>query len=92
MKDQTGQTVSADEKLQQRLLALAEEAGETLESFTEKLLTAYADDIERSQAERTEDEQRWQRFVESGSAVPFDQVRSKLRGLAAEASARSEPQ
>lgn len=92
MKDQTGQTVSADEKLQQRLLALAEEAGETLEAFTEKLLTAYADDIERTRAERAEDERRWQRFVESGSSVSFDQVRGKLRGLAAEAAARSEPQ
>ncbi len=35
--------------------------------------------------EQADDEQRWQRYLETGASVSFEAVRAKLRGLAAEA-------
>jgi len=41
--------------------------------------------------EKAEDEQRWQRYLSEGRTIPFEAVRGKLHGLAAEAAGKADP-
>lgn len=86
------QSLTIDPNLQVRLSALAERQGYTVSEFAERLLRAHADQAEREITEYAEDERRWQRYLETGTAVSFDTVRNKLRHLAAEAAREMEPQ
>lgn len=71
--------------LQDRLEALAERQGLSLEALAERILAAHAEAEERALLEGAEDEARWQRYLESGTATSFDQVRRRMRDLARQA-------
>ncbi|OWV80273.1 hypothetical protein ATY77_26005 [Rhizobium sp. R634] len=81
-----------DPQLQARLGVLAKRQGASLADFTESVLRSYADEAERAISEHAEDESRWQRYVETGTSVPFETIRAKLRGLAADAAGKTDPQ
>ena len=78
-------TVSIDPDLQARLTALASKNGQTVSELAEHVLRGHADQQERLAAEYAEDEERWQRYLETGETIPFDAVRSKLQGMAGKA-------
>jgi len=89
---QKPQPLNIDPNLEVRLSALAAREGYTVSEFAERLLRAHADQAEREITEYAEDERRWQKYLETGTAVSFDTVRNKLRHLAAEAAHKVEPQ
>lgn len=92
MSTEKTDTLHIDHDLQVRLLAIAERTGHSVPELAETVLRSYADDAEREQAEFAEDEERWQRYLESGSAIAFDTVKGKLHRLASEAARRADPQ
>ncbi|MEI1250443.1 hypothetical protein [Rhizobium aouanii] len=71
---------------------LAEKQGASLADFAEGVQRSYADEAERKISEQAEDEGRWQRYLETGASVPFETVRARLRGFAAEAARKADPQ
>jgi predicted transcriptional regulator len=75
-----------------RLENLAAQSGLSFRDLAEAVLSAHADEQERRQAEFTEDDARWQRYIEDGQAIPFETIRNKLHGLAAQAAQKVEPQ
>ena len=88
MSDSDNSTVHIDPALKARLVALASRSGRTLDELAQSVLRSHADEQERSAAERAEDEQRWQRYLQSGQSMPFEAVRSRLQKLAGEAARR----
>ncbi|WP_117196523.1 hypothetical protein [Rhizobium terrae] len=86
------QPLEIDPQLQDRLGALARKQGASLADFAESVLRSYADEAERTISEHAEDESRWQRYIETGTSVSFDTVRAKLRGFAADAAGKADPQ
>ena len=78
-------TLDIEPHLKARLAVLAEREGRSFEEFAEQILRNQADMIEREILEEAEDERRWQKYLETGASIPFDQVRSKIRTLAASA-------
>lgn len=85
-------TLQIDPDLRVRLKALASKTGRSITDFAESVLRSHADEEERKILERAEDEQRWQRYLAGGRTIPFETVRNKLHGLAAEAAQKAEPQ
>jgi len=81
-----------DAGLMQRLKVLASRSGQSSADLVETVLRRHADEEERKLLEQKEDEQRWQRYLSEGHAVPFETVRNKLHGLAAEAAQKADPQ
>lgn len=85
MSDSDNNTVPLDPDLLARLGSLASQSGQTLTELAESVLRKHAEEQERMAAEHADDEARWQRYLQTGASVPFEQVRSKLRALSAEA-------
>lgn len=77
--------------LRVRLTALASKSGKSFGDLAESVLRAHADEQERKIIEEAEDEQRWQRYLSEGNTIPFETVRGKLHGLAAEAAGKADP-
>lgn len=78
--------------LHDRLEALAERQGISLEALAERVLAAHAEAEERALGEEVDDEARWQRYLESGEALPFDAVRRRVRDLARQAAGPPKPE
>ena len=85
-------TVSIDPALQVRLSTLASRSGLSVDELAGRVLADHVENAERSSAEYAEDDARWQRYLESGTVVPAQAIRSKLRNYAAQAAAQPEPQ
>ena len=81
-----------DANLMHRLKTLALRRGLSFTDLAETVLRCHADEEERKLLEQQEDEQRWQRYLSEGHTVPFETVRNKLHGLAAEAAQKADPQ
>ena len=77
--------IEIDAALNNRLTALVQRDGVSVDDFVTKALKLHADEQERMLGELRQDEERWQRYLASGHAVPFETVRRKLRGMVAEA-------
>ncbi|MEI1284859.1 hypothetical protein V8P77_21875 [Rhizobium sp. 1AS14I] len=92
MRPPKTQPLELDPHLQARLGVLAEKQGASLADFAEGVQRSYADEAERKISEQAEDEGRWQRYLETGASVPFETVRARLRGFAAEAARKADPQ
>lgn len=78
-------TLSIDPALRLRLSALAAKINTSVEALADDILRMHADEAEHALEEQAEDEQRWQRYLQTGQAIPFASVRRKLRELAAKA-------
>ena len=81
-------SVNIDRDLELRLSALAEKRGWSVSDLAQDVLRAHVDAAERYSADLEEDEHRWQRYLETGAAVPVEQVRTKLRKMAADAAVK----
>ena len=92
MRTPKAQPLEIDPHLQLRLGVLAKQRGASLEDLAESVLRSYADEAERAIIEQADDESRWQRYLETGVSVPFETVRARLRGLAADAARIADPQ
>ena len=88
MSDPKDDTLELDPDLKARLAALAARSGQTLPELAEAVLRRHADEQERTVAEYANDEQRWQRYLQTGQSVPFQTVQARLRKLAGEAARR----
>ena len=80
------------ENLEARLTALARQTGHTLDELATSVLKAHADARERDLLEQTDDERRWQRYLETGQTLSLDRVRKKLHRLADQAARTVESQ
>jgi len=85
MSDPNKDIVEIDSDLKSRLAALASRSGLSVGELARDILRDHADRQEVLIAEYTEDEARWQRYLETGETIAFETVRAKLQGLAAEA-------
>lgn len=75
-------SVKIDADLQSRLTMIAERQGYSFNELAESILRMHADRLEHEINEYADDDERWQRYVESGAAISFDSIRSKLQILA----------
>ncbi|MCE7028512.1 hypothetical protein [Jiella avicenniae] len=82
-------SLELDPDLGSRLAELAAREGTSLAEFAERVLRAYADEAERTDVEAVDDEKRWQAYLQSRHAVPFEAVRQRLGMLRDEARAKS---
>lgn len=85
MSDRSNETLTIDPHLKGRLTALASRSGCTYAELAENILRRHADEQERLISEYTEDEERWQRYLQSGKSISFEKMRNRLRQLAADA-------
>jgi predicted transcriptional regulator len=74
--------VKVDEAIRERLKALAEARDRSPHWIMKKALSEYLNREEKRERERHEDEQRWERYVLTGEAVPHQRVREWLGALA----------
>ncbi|MEM8587714.1 MAG: hypothetical protein AAGG65_06595 [Pseudomonadota bacterium] len=81
--------IQIDAALNNRLTALAERDGVSVDDLVTKTLSRHADERERVMDDLRQDEERWQRYLATGHAVPFESVRRKLRAMVAKAANRS---
>lgn len=86
------ESVTIDPNLKMRLAALAEREGYSFDEFVATVLSRHAEQSEREIIDRAEDEQRWQRYLDTGVTIPFETVQNKLRKLASHAAQSAEPQ
>jgi len=85
-------TLQIDHDLMVRLRTLASRSGRSFDDLAQGVLRRHADEEERKQLEREEDEKRWRRYLEEGETVPLETVRDRLRRLAAKAAQKAAPQ
>jgi len=85
------ETLEIAPDLRTRLTVLASKSGKSFSDLAESVLRSHVDEQERRIIEKTEDEQRWQRYLSEGRTIPFEAVRGKLHGLAAEAAGKADP-
>lgn len=84
--------IEIDAALNSRLTALAEREGVSVDDLVTKTLNQHADEREQVLDDLRQDEERWQRYLAAGHAVPFETVRRKLRTMVTEAADRSKTQ
>lgn len=74
--------VKVDEATRDRLRALAQARNRTPHWMMRTALLEYLEREEQAERERVDDAARWERYVLTGEAVPHEQVREWLGGLA----------
>ena len=80
-----------DPHLQARLGALTKRRGASLEDLAESVQRSYTDETEHAITEQADNEKRWQRYLETDVSALFNTVRTRLRGLAADAGRCADP-
>jgi len=66
--------IKLDPATRERLKALAQRKERATHWVIKKAIEEYLTREERAEAEREEDDARWQRYVATGEAIPNDQV------------------
>ncbi len=79
-----------DFDLEARLSVLAARSGMSTTALAEDILRSHADEQERLISEYTEDDKRWQRYLETGETVSASDIQNKLRKLAKEATMKAD--
>ena len=74
--------IKLDPATRERLKALAQRKERATHWVIKKAIEEYLTREERAEAEREEDDARWQRYVTTGEAIPNDQVIAWLDDLA----------
>lgn len=85
-------TIEIDADLKARLTLLASKSGRSFMDLTEGILRTHADQLEYTADQYADDEQRWQRYLETGKAIAFEDIRTKLQSLASEAANKQDIQ
>lgn len=81
--------VKLDDETRTRLKTLGQAKQRSTHWLVKEAVARYLEVEERYERERTEDLARWERYVETGHAVPHETVTAWLDKLAAEADRRS---
>ena len=81
--------VKLDEETRARLKNLGQAKQRSTHWLVKEAVARYLEVEERYERERAEDLARWQRYVETGHAVPHETVTAWLDELAAEADRRT---
>lgn len=74
--------VKIDDRIHERLRKLAEAKDRTPHWIAKEAISEYLDREERRERERSEDQERWDRYVLTDEAVPHERVRDWLGALA----------
>jgi predicted transcriptional regulator len=74
--------VKIDEATRERLRDLAEAKNRTPHWVVKEAISEYLTREEQRERERTEDQERWERYVLTGEAVPHERVQEWLEALA----------
>jgi len=75
--------IKLDSSTRERLKAIAQRKERATHWVIKKAIEEYLTREEHAEAERTEDDARWQRYLSTGEAIPNDQVIAWLDELAA---------
>ena len=78
-----------DEETRERLKRLGEARQRSSHWLMKEAVARYLDTEERFEREKAEDSARWQRFVETGAAIPQEEAAVRLRALAEEAARKA---
>ena len=81
--------VKLDAEIRERLRKLGEARRRSTHWLMKEAIARYLDAEERYESEKAEDLARWQRFVETGAAIPHDEAAARLEALAESASRRA---
>ena len=81
--------VKLDDETRARLRNLGQAKQRSTHWMVKEAVARYLEVEERYERERAEDLARWERYVETGHAVPHETVRAWLDELAAEADRRT---
>ncbi len=86
---ETTDRIEIEETLEKRLAALAGE-GRSASDLANDVLRAYAEEVEEfAHVATAEDERRWQRYLETGEAISFDEIKTELKSLAARSASKA---
>jgi len=81
--------VKLDEETRERLKKLGEARQRSSHWLMKEAVARYLDTEERFEREKAEDLARWQRFVETGAAIPQEEAAARLGVLAEEAARKA---
>ncbi len=74
--------------LEKQLEKFAKEEGQTAEVLATDVLQRHVEYKERYAKEKIEDEQRWQRYLDTGECISQEQMSLKIKSLIGEAKAK----
>lgn len=81
--------VKLDAKTKERLRRLGKSRQRSSHWLMKEAIARYLDAEERYEREKAEDLARWQRFVETGAAIPHEEATVRLDALAEEAARKA---
>ena len=81
--------VKLDGKTRERLKKLGEARQRSTHWLMKDAIARYLDAEERYENEKAEDLARWERFVETGAAIPHEEAATRLDALAEEAASKA---
>ena len=81
--------VKLDQETRERLRRLGETKRRSAHWLMKEAIARYLETEERSEREKAEDLARWQRYVETGTAISHEEVTARLDALAEEAALKA---
>jgi predicted transcriptional regulator len=81
--------VKLDDETRARLKQLGERKQRSTHWLMREAIHRYLDTEERYEDEKAEDRERWQRYLETGIAIPHEDVKMRLDALAKQAVQRT---
>lgn len=81
--------VKLDGQTRERLKKLGETRRRSTHWLMKEAIARYLDAEERWESEKAEDLARWQRFVETGAAIPHEEAAARLEALAEQAARKA---
>jgi predicted transcriptional regulator len=81
--------VKLDEETRARLRKLGEIRQRSPHWLMKEAIHRYLDTEERYEGEKAEDHARWQRYLDTGTAIPHEDVKTRLNELAEQAAQKA---
>lgn len=81
--------VKLDEEVRTRLKKLGEIRQRSPHWLMKEAIHRYLDTEEHYEREKAEDQARWQRYLDTGTAIPHENVKARLNELAEQAAQRA---
>lgn len=83
--------VKLDKETRARLKKLGDAKQRSAHWLMKDAISRYLDAEERYEQEKLEDEVRWQRYLETGNAIPHEEVKLRLDEMAKQAAQKARP-
>ena len=81
--------VKLDGKTRERLKKLGDTRQRSTHWLMKEAITRFLETEERYEREKAEDLARWERFVDTGAAIPHEEAKTRLKALAKEAARKA---